>query len=60
MSDGGHVDDVDGAGREPIFRRFLYGFLVSYFSSYDSNVRRLVPPVVLETMANRVLSIADP
>ena len=28
MSDGGHVDDVDGAGdigREPIFCRFLYG-----------------------------------
>ena len=25
MSGGGHVDDVDGAGREPIFRRFSYG-----------------------------------
>ena len=56
MSDGGHVDDVDGAGWEPIFRRFLYGFLVSHFSSYDSDVRRLGAQVVLVV----AVTMADP
>ena len=70
MSDGCHVDDVDGAGdvgREPIFSRFLYNtFSIFVFSRFAHDnfstvfFLYVVPTWVSTSFGGRKVIMADP